>query len=85
MGFWNLDPFLDPNMGPHFFCGSKKLGGPDPKLRFGSNDDPNRVFENGSVWTRTRPKHRGSDPLLTLAISVITPASSRMTERICYC
>jgi hypothetical protein len=34
--------------------------------QFGFIDDPDRQFGNGSVWTRTRTRSDGPEPLLTL-------------------
>jgi len=37
-----------------------------PSGQFGFIDDPDRQFGNGSVWTRTRARSDGPQPLLTL-------------------
>ena len=34
--------------------------------QFGFIDEPDRQFGNGSVWTRTRTRSDGPEPLLTL-------------------
>jgi len=39
---------------------------PYPSGQFGFIDDPERQFGNGSVWTRTRTRSDGPEPLLTL-------------------
>ena len=39
---------------------------PYPSGQFGFIDDPDRQFRNGSVWTRTRTRSDGPEPLLTL-------------------
>jgi hypothetical protein len=39
---------------------------PYPSGQFGFIDDPDRQFGNGSVWTRTRTRSDGPEPLLTL-------------------
>jgi len=41
---------------------------PYPSGQFGFIDDPDRQFGNGSVWTRTRTRSDGPEPLLTLGI-----------------
>jgi len=35
-------------------------------VQFGFIDDLNRQLGNGSVWTRTRTRNDGPEPLLTL-------------------
>jgi len=40
--------------------------------RFGFIDNPDRQFGNGSVWTHTRTRSDGPEPLLTL----LSPSSS---------
>jgi len=37
-----------------------------PDGQFGYTDNPDRQFGNGSVWTRTRTRSDGLEPLLTL-------------------
>jgi hypothetical protein len=37
-----------------------------PSRQFGYIDDQDRQFGNGSVWTRTRTRSDGPQPLLTL-------------------
>jgi len=39
---------------------------PYPSRQFGFSDDPDHQFGNGSVWTRTRTRCDGPEPLLTL-------------------
>ena len=39
---------------------------PYPSGQFGFIDDPDPQFGNGSVWTRTRTRSDGPEPLLTL-------------------
>jgi len=39
---------------------------PYPSGQCGFIDDPDRQFGNGSVWTRTRTRSDGPEPLLTL-------------------
>jgi hypothetical protein len=39
---------------------------PYPSGQFGCIDDPDHHFSNGSVWTRTRTRSAGPEPLLTL-------------------
>ena len=39
---------------------------PYPSGQFGFIDDPDRQFGNDSVWTRTRTRRDGPEPLLTL-------------------
>jgi hypothetical protein len=41
---------------------------PYPSGQFGFVDDPDRQFGNCSVWTRTRTRSDGPEPLLTLAL-----------------
>jgi len=43
---------------------------PYPSGQFGLIDDPDRQFGNGSVWTRTRTRSDGLEPLLTLGVGV---------------
>jgi len=42
---------------------------PYPSGQFGFIDDPDRQFRNGSVWTRTRTRSDGPEPLLTLQVT----------------
>ena len=42
---------------------------PYPSGQFGFIDDPDRQFGNGSVWTRTRTRSDGPEPLLTLVMA----------------
>jgi len=39
---------------------------PYPSGQFGVIDDPDRLFGNGSVWTRAWTRSDGPEPLLTL-------------------
>ena len=43
---------------------------PYPSGHFGVIDDPDRQLGNGSVWTRTRTRSDGPEPLLTLSLTI---------------
>ena len=50
---------------------------PYPSRRFGIIDDPDRQFGNGSVWTRTRTRSDGLEPLLILVGTEVTGPRTR--------
>jgi len=48
---------------------------PYPSRQFGFIDDPDRQVGNGLVWTRTRTRSDGPEPLLTLTAGLLQPGS----------
>ena len=42
---------------------------PYPRRQFGFIENPDRQFGNGLVWTRTRTRSDGPEPLLTLVVT----------------
>ena len=43
-----------------------------PSGQLGFIEDPDHPFGNGSVWSRTRIRSEGPEPLLTLVMSSLT-------------
>jgi hypothetical protein len=62
-----MDPLGDPLTTRPILTGWEFTMEPYPSGQFGFIDDPDRQFGNGSVWTRTRTRSDGPEPLLTLA------------------
>jgi len=50
-----------------------------PGGQFRFIDDPDRQFGNGTVWTRTRTRSDGPEPLLTLVVAA--PIGKIVTTR----
>jgi hypothetical protein len=61
-----MDPLCDPLTTRPIQMGWEFTMEPYPSGQFGFIDDPDRQFGNGSVWTRTRTRSDGPEPLLTL-------------------
>jgi hypothetical protein len=61
-----MDPQGDPLTTRPILTGWEFTMEPYPSGQFGFIDDPDRQFGNGSVWTRTRTRSDGPEPLLTL-------------------
>ena len=63
-----MDPLCDPLTTRPIQTGWEFTMEPYPSGQFGFINDPDRQFGNGSVWTRTRTRSDGPEPLLTLTI-----------------
>jgi len=61
-----MDPLGDPLTTHLIQTGWEFTMEPYPSGKFGFIDDRDRQFGNGSVWTRTRTRSDGPEPLLTL-------------------
>jgi len=61
-----MDPLGDPLTTRPIQTGWEFTMEPYPSWQFGFIDHPDRQFGNGSVWTRTRTRNDGLEPLLTL-------------------
>jgi len=61
-----MDPLGDPLTTRPILTGWEFTMEPYPSGQFGFIDNPDRQFGNGSVWTRTRTRSDGPEPLLTL-------------------
>jgi len=61
-----MDPLGDPLTTRPILTGWECTMEPYPSGQFGFVDDPDRQFGNSSVWTRTRTRSDGPEPLLTL-------------------
>jgi len=61
-----MDPLCNPLTTRPIQTGWEFTMEPYPSGQFGLIDDPDRQFGNGSVWTRTRTRSDGPEPLLTL-------------------
>ena len=64
-----MDPLCDPLTTRLIQTGWEFTMEPYPSGQFGLIDDPDRQFGNGSVWTRTRTRSDGPEPLLTLMMA----------------
>ena len=62
-----MDPLCDPLTTRPIQTGWEFTMEPYPSGQFGFIDDPDRQFGNGSVWTWTRTRSDGPEPLLTLS------------------
>jgi len=63
-----MDPLGDPLTTRPIQTGWEFTMEPYPSRQFGLIDDLDRQFGNGSVWTRTRTRSDGPEPLLTRAV-----------------
>jgi len=63
-----MDPLGDPLTTRSIQTGWEFIMEPYPSGQFGFIDDPDRQFGNSSVWTLTRTRSDGPEPLLTLLL-----------------
>jgi hypothetical protein len=68
MNLW-MDPLGDPLTTRPILTGWELTMEPYPSGQFGFIDDPDRQIGNGSVWTWTRTRSDGPEPLLTLVMN----------------
>jgi len=61
-----MDPLGDPLTTRPIQTGWEFTMQPYPSRQFGFNDDSDRQFGNGLIWTRTRTRSDDPEPLLTL-------------------
>ena len=66
-----MDPLCDPLTTRPIQTGWEFTMEPYPSGQFRFIDDPDRQFGNGSVWTRTRTRSDGPEPLLTLVLTFV--------------
>jgi hypothetical protein len=66
-----MDPLGDPLTTRPIQTGWEFTMEPYPSGQFGFIDNLDRQFANGSVWTQTRTRSDGPEPLLTLGGSCI--------------
>jgi hypothetical protein len=71
-----MDPLCDPLTTRPIQTGWEFTMEPYPSGQFGFIDDPDCQFGNGSVWTRTRTRSDGPEPLLTLNLSSVDSFST---------
>ena len=64
-----MDPLGNPLTARPIQTGWEFTMEPYPSGQFRFIDDPDRQFGNGSVWTRTRTRSDGPEPLLTLGLT----------------
>jgi hypothetical protein len=75
-----MDPLGDPLTTLPIQTGWKFTMEPYPRGLFGFIDDPDRQFGNCSVWTRTRTRSDGAEPLLTLNVWMDTMRHVEVTH-----
>jgi hypothetical protein len=66
-----MDPLCDPLTTRPIQTGCEFPMEPYRGGQFGFIDYPDRQFGNGSIWTRTRTRSDGPEPLLTLVVRVL--------------
>jgi len=74
-----MDPLGEPLATRPFQTGWEFSMEPYPGGQFGFIDDPDCQFGNGSVWTRTRTRSDGPEPLLTLLLNHILAGRDRLS------
>jgi hypothetical protein len=72
-----MDPLCDPLTTRPIQTGWEFTMEPYPSGQFGFINDQDRQFGNCSVWTQTRTRSDGPEPLLTLEVTLHKVCRSR--------